>query len=244
MGPCSGNGSPSGCSRLGALSWPRHPVCSPLLGCCHPTLAPAAFTVGTRGKTIPGCLSWEARNGAPGPLISGEPQHRETLLHLMASLSASVCRSFSLARLSNRCCHFHMEYLGTRAGRAGRSRQVFNEVGEGQASSWHSCPFSMGLLWGSPPCVPCTSVVLGPDVPSREVPQQQGHGRTVVPEQCSLQPTRPRVFPPSDLTVMHQTPQIPVQKVENLHHPSAHADGEQHPAWCSGQGASVGARWP
>lgn len=92
-------------------------------------------------------------------------------------------------------------------------------VGEGQASSWHGCPFSKGFLWGSPACLPSTCVLPGPDVPSREVQRQpclcrQGHESTAMPERCRLWPMHTGVFLPPDFAAMQQTRQIPMQKVQ------------------------------
>lgn len=63
--------------------------------------------------------------GLVPPLAPADPQPGEALLHLTASLSTSVCRRFSSAHLTNRCCCFQMDYLDTRAGTAGCLKLVF-----------------------------------------------------------------------------------------------------------------------
>lgn len=133
---CSGNPSPSGPLRPGALPRPSHPTEEHTLAAPSSAAltlpAPDAYWVhggcswGWEAKPSPGCPGWDGRDGArASPLSPADPQPGGALLYLTASLSALVCWRFFSAHLSNRSCRFQMEYLDTWAGAAGCSRQVF-----------------------------------------------------------------------------------------------------------------------
>lgn len=189
-------------------------------------------------------------------LAPANPQPREVLLHLSASLSASVCQSFPLAHLSNHCCCFQMEYLDTQAGTAGCSRRVFTLP---QLSwEWERARPAAGTAVLSPRA---SSGARQPVCPAhvscrgqmchlgrcRGSPACAGRGMRAQP--CRSGAGCGQCTPGfSSLQISQRCSRhakSPCKRCNPaLRRPAAHTDGQQHSTWRSGRGASTGTRQP